>query len=71
MASTILSSISNTAKGAMSSERSKKVQQLAADTKDVHDKNNRITTDYGVKQTNTGKSMVPNLTVSNPNPESR
>src|ERR1051326_5260133 len=30
-----------------------KIRDLQADTKDYHDKNNRITTDYGVKQTNT------------------
>ena len=53
MASTILSNISETAQNAMGSEKSKKVAQLAANTKDVHDTSNRITTDYGVKQTNT------------------
>ncbi|KAK5129282.1 catalase A [Meristemomyces frigidus] len=31
----------------------KKIQQLAANTKDVHDPKNRITTDYGVTQSNT------------------
>lgn len=31
----------------------KKVNDLASNTKDYHDKNNRITTDWGVKQSNT------------------
>ena len=34
----------------------KKVQQLAQNMKDVHDPKNRITTDYGVTQSNTGVS---------------
>ncbi|CAO2657924.1 Nn.00g071840.m01.CDS01 [Neocucurbitaria sp. VM-36] len=37
----------------LTGEKSTKVAQLAADTKDVHDKNWRITSDFGVKQTNT------------------
>lgn len=53
MASTILASISDKTKEAMSSERSKKVEQLSSVTKDVHDKTSSITTDYGVKQSNT------------------
>lgn len=32
----------------------RKVADLAKDTKDYHDPKNRITTDYGVKQWNTG-----------------
>lgn len=32
-----------------------KLANLAKDTKDYHDKNNRIATDYGVKQANTGE----------------
>ena len=55
MASQILSSISNVAEKAktMAGAESTKIAQLAADTKDVHDKSWRITSDYGVKQTNT------------------
>lgn len=37
----------------MTGERSQKVIDLSHDTKDVHDKSWRITSDYGVKQTNT------------------
>ena len=32
-----------------------KLANLGKDMKDVMDPNNRITTDYGVKQSNTGK----------------
>jgi catalase len=53
MASTILASVTEKTKDAMSSERSTKVAQLSSVTKDVHDKSSRITTDYGVKQNNT------------------
>ena len=38
----------------------KKAQQLAQNTKDVHDPSNRITTDYGVTQSNTG-IVTPSL----------
>ena len=54
MASEILSTGLEKAKNAtMSSERSQKVNDLQKDLKDVHDKNWRITTDYGVKQADT------------------
>jgi catalase len=36
-----------------SSLQNQKVAALAADTKDVHEKSHRITSDYGVKQSNT------------------
>lgn len=32
-----------------------KIADLAKDTRDYHDPANRITTDYGVKQNNTGE----------------
>lgn len=35
-----------------------KIADLAVDTKDVHDKSARITTDYGVRQNNTGGSSL-------------
>lgn len=35
-----------------------KVQDLARDTKDVHDPNARLTTDYGVRQSNTGMTII-------------
>jgi catalase len=38
-----------------------KVGQLASVTKDVNEKAARITTDYGVKQTNTGRSQASPL----------
>jgi catalase len=38
-----------------------KVGQLASVGKDVNEKSARITTDYGVKQTNTGPSQAPPL----------
>lgn len=55
MASQILSTVSNAAEKAknMTGAESAKIAQLASDTKDVHDKSWRITSDYGVKQTNT------------------
>ena len=52
MASQILGNISDKAK-AMAGGENKKVAQLAADTKDVHDGSYRITSDYGVKQNDT------------------
>lgn len=36
-----------------------KLSDLRKDLKDYHDPQNRITTDYGVKQSNTGTSMPP------------
>lgn len=53
MASSILANVSEKAKGAVDSQSTKKVVDLARDTKDVHDKNWRITSDYGVKQNST------------------
>ena len=53
MASQILASVSEKAQQAMSSEPNAKLAYLAQNTKDAHDKSYRITTDYGVKQTNT------------------
>jgi hypothetical protein len=55
MASQILATASNVAEKAkeMTSAKNVKVAQLAADTKDVHDKSWKMTTDYGVKQNNT------------------
>jgi hypothetical protein len=53
MASTIVSNLADRTKEAMSSARSTKVEQLSSVTKDVHDKGASITTDYGVKQSNT------------------
>lgn len=35
-----------------------KLADLRRDTKDYHDPNNRLTTDYGVKQANTGKLPI-------------
>lgn len=52
MASQILSNVADKAKS-MTGERSQKVADLATSTKDVHDSSHRITSDYGVKQTNT------------------
>jgi catalase len=52
MASNILANVTEKAKS-MTGERSQKVADLAAHTKDVGDKSYRITSDYGVKQTNT------------------
>jgi catalase len=55
MASQILATASHVADKAkeMTGVKNAKVAQLAADTKDVHDPSNRITSDYGVKQNNT------------------
>lgn len=52
MASQILGSISEKAKN-MAGGQNKKVAQLSAETKDVHDGSYRITSDYGVKQNDT------------------
>jgi len=53
MASSILANVSEKAKGAIDSQSTKKITDLARDTKDVHDKSWKITSDYGVKQSNT------------------
>lgn len=55
MASQILANVANVAEKAkdMTGAKSQKVADLAANTKDVHDKSWRITSDYGVKQNNT------------------
>lgn len=53
MASQILSSGIGKAQQAMAGEKGAKVIQLSNVTKDVHDKNARITSDFGVKQSNT------------------
>lgn len=52
MASQIIASASEKVK-TMTGERTQKVADLTQDTKDVHDKSHRITTDYGVKQNDT------------------
>jgi catalase len=52
MASQILSNMAEKAKN-MTGEKSQKIADLAADTKDVHDPSYKLTSDYGVKQTNT------------------
>lgn len=52
MASEILGQATEKVKG-LTSEKTGKVAQLAAVTKDVHDDKWRITSDYGAKQTNT------------------
>ncbi|KAJ8114378.1 hypothetical protein OPT61_g3732 [Boeremia exigua] len=52
MASEIIANITEKAKS-MTGVQNKKVAQLSADTKDVHDKSYRITSDYGVKQHDT------------------
>ena len=52
MASEILGNIAEKAKS-MTGAQNKKVAQLSADTKDVHDGSHRITSDYGVKQNDT------------------
>lgn len=53
MASSILANVAEKTKDAMSG-KSVKVAQLESVTKDVHSKGGQtITTDYGVKQTNT------------------
>jgi hypothetical protein len=55
MASSILSTASSAVEKAkeMTSITNAKVAQLAADTKDVHDKKWKMTSDFGVKQNNT------------------
>lgn len=56
MAANIMQSVQNgvdTLAGAVGTQGSKKQQDMARDTKDYMDKNNRLTTDYGVKQSNT------------------
>jgi len=53
MASEILHSATEKIKGTVSGQNSKKIALLQADTKDVHDKNWRITSDFGTKQANT------------------
>jgi len=52
MASKLLSTVTEKAK-TMAGMENAKVASMAADTKDVHDKNLRITSDFGVKQSNT------------------
>ena len=52
MASQILSQAKEKAT-AMTSAKNQKIADLSAATKDVHDKNWRITSDWGTKQTNT------------------
>ena len=52
MASEILGNVAEKAKG-LAGEKTGKMAQLAAVTKDVHDDKWRITSDYGVKQSNT------------------
>jgi len=51
--STGLEKVQETLNGSL---EGKKVADMAKDTKNVHDPSARITTDYGVKQTNTGSS---------------
>jgi catalase len=55
MASSILSTASSAVEKAkeMTGITNAKVAQLAADTKDVHDKKWKMTSDFGVKQNNT------------------
>lgn len=53
MASQILSSGIGKAQQAMAGEKGAKVVQLSNVTKDVHNENARITSDFGVKQFNT------------------
>ena len=53
MASQILSSGIGKAQQAMAGEKGAKVVQLSNVTKNVHDKNVRIMSDFGVKQSNT------------------
>ena len=52
MASSILGNVSEKVKN-MAGEQNKKIAQLSANTKDVHDDSHRITSDYGVKQNDT------------------
>jgi len=53
MASSILANVTEKAKDAMTSDSAAKIADLSRDTRDVHNKDARITTDYGVKQSNT------------------
>jgi len=52
MASEIIGNVAEKAKG-LTGEKTGKMAQLAAVTKDVHDDKWRITSDFGVKQNNT------------------
>jgi catalase len=52
MASEILGNVTEKAKG-LTGEKTGKMAQFAAVTKDVHDDKWRITSDFGVKQNNT------------------
>ncbi len=52
MASELIGNIAEKAKN-MTGAQNKKVAQLSAHTKDVHDESHRITSDYGVKQNDT------------------
>ena len=52
MASEIIGNVAEKAKG-LTGEKTSKMAQLAAVTKDVHDDKWRITSDFGVKQNNT------------------
>lgn len=58
MASEILASATEKVKDTMSGQSSKKTTDLQKSTKDVHDKNWRITSDYGVKQANTDEWLT-------------
>ncbi|KAF2787870.1 catalase-domain-containing protein [Melanomma pulvis-pyrius CBS 109.77] len=58
MASEILASATEKVKDTMSGQSSKKTTDLQKNTKDVHDKNWRITSDYGVKQANTDEWLT-------------
>ena len=53
MASEILHTATEKVKESMSGQNSKKIAALQADTKDVHDKAWRITSDFGTKQAST------------------
>lgn len=53
MASKVLSAGMEKAQEAFGGEKGAKIRDLERDTKNVHDPNNRITSDWGVKQTNT------------------
>jgi catalase len=56
-ASQLLSTVTEKAKS-MAGVENAKVASMAADTKDVHDKNHRITSDFGVKQSNTDSKSL-------------
>lgn len=53
MASKVLSAGMEKAQVTLGGEKGAKIRDLERDTKNVHDPNNRITSDWGVKQTNT------------------